>query len=146
MAANGRIAVVSGGARGMGAAHVERMAREGVQVLAGDVLVDDGKALESRLRAGGFDVRFRPLDVTSQADWAGAIAGAEEMQGQAVFSVRSPETSAACPESLLRLPLDSEARRLLYSLLLSAHMGERLVSVWFDADDDCRITQGQIHE
>lgn len=81
MAANGRIAIVSGGARGMGAAHVERMAREGVKVLAGDVLVDDGKALESRLRAAGLDVRFRSLDVTSQADWAGAVAGAEEAFG-----------------------------------------------------------------
>lgn len=81
MAGRNRIAVVSGGARGMGAAHVERIAREGVKVLAGDVLLDDGKALESRLRAKGHDVRFRRLDVTSQADWAAAVAGAEEAFG-----------------------------------------------------------------
>lgn len=81
MAGSNRIAVVSGGARGMGAAHVERIAREGVKVLAGDVLLDDGKALESRLRAKGHDVRFRRLDVTSQADWAAAVAEAEEAFG-----------------------------------------------------------------
>lgn len=81
MAANNRTAIVSGGARGMGAAHVERLAREGVKVLAGDVLVEEGKALESRLRAEGLDVRFRRLDVTSKADWAAAVAGAEEAFG-----------------------------------------------------------------
>lgn len=81
MAADNRIAIVSGGARGMGAAHVERMAREGVKVLAGDILTEDGKALESRLRGDGLDVRFQQLDVTSQADWSAAVAAAEKAFG-----------------------------------------------------------------
>jgi len=85
-------------------------------------------------------------DIQRETRVAFAGAGADESQGQAVFSVRSPESSAACPDGLLRLPLDSETHRLLYSLLLSAHFGERIVSLWSDLDDGCRITQGQLHD
>jgi NAD(P)-dependent dehydrogenase (short-subunit alcohol dehydrogenase family) len=65
----GKVALVSGGARGLGAAHVELFAEEGASVVFGDVLVEEGAALESRLRAQGLDVHFLPLDVTSADDW-----------------------------------------------------------------------------
>ena len=85
-------------------------------------------------------------DVQRETRVALALAGGDQVQGQAVFRVRAPESSAACADGLLRLPLDSETNRLLYSLLLSAHLGERIVSLWFDLDDGCRITQGQLHD
>jgi 3alpha(or 20beta)-hydroxysteroid dehydrogenase len=78
MEGQNNVALVSGGARGMGAAHVERLARGGYKVVAGDVLKEDGQALESRLRADGLDVRFHPLDVTNEGDWAAATAAAED--------------------------------------------------------------------
>ena len=64
----------------MGAAHAERLARGGFKVLAGDILDDDGLALEAQ----GLGVRYQKLDVTSEADWAAAVATAEEACGAPV--------------------------------------------------------------
>jgi 3alpha(or 20beta)-hydroxysteroid dehydrogenase len=70
----GRVAIITGGARGQGASHAERLAREGATVLTGDVLDDAGEETAARLRADGLDVTYRHLDVTDPADWAGAVA------------------------------------------------------------------------
>jgi 3alpha(or 20beta)-hydroxysteroid dehydrogenase len=72
----GRTALITGGARGQGAAHGRRLAEEGAAVLLGDVLEEAGEATAEALRADGHDVRFRRLDVTSPADWAAAIQAA----------------------------------------------------------------------
>ena len=75
----GRVAIVTGGARGQGASHAERLAREGATVLAGDVLDDAGEETAARLRADGLDVTYRHLDVTSPADWAAAVAACDRV-------------------------------------------------------------------
>jgi NAD(P)-dependent dehydrogenase (short-subunit alcohol dehydrogenase family) len=72
----GRVAIVTGGARGQGASHVERLAREGAVVISGDVLDDLGEEVAARLRAEGLDVAYRRLDVTAPADWAAAVDAA----------------------------------------------------------------------
>ena len=71
----GRVAIVSGGARGIGEAHVRALAGEGAHVVIGDVLGDEGSALAGQL---GDRVRFVSLDVTSEADWSAAVAAAEQ--------------------------------------------------------------------
>ena len=68
-ALEGKVALVTGGARGMGAATVRRFVADGAKVLFGDVLDEDGAALAAEL---GDAVRFRHLDVSSEADWAAA--------------------------------------------------------------------------
>ena len=85
-------------------------------------------------------------DVQVERKVAFDIVGVDEARGIGTFQVRSPNSSSACRGNILRLPLNEKSGLLLYSLLLNAHMGERLVSVWFDLDNDCRITQGQIEE
>ena len=72
----GRVAIVTGGARGQGASHVERLAREGAVVVSGDILDEAGEATAERLRADGLDVAYRRLDVTVPADWAAAVEAA----------------------------------------------------------------------
>jgi 3alpha(or 20beta)-hydroxysteroid dehydrogenase len=72
----GRAALISGGARGQGASHAERLAREGAVVVIGDVLDELGEETAARLRAGGLDVTYVHLDVTSPDDWAVAVAAA----------------------------------------------------------------------
>jgi 3alpha(or 20beta)-hydroxysteroid dehydrogenase len=69
----GRSVLVTGAARGQGAAHAERLAREGAQVLAVDVLDPEGEQLAASLRAEGLAVEYRHLDVTRAADWAAAV-------------------------------------------------------------------------
>jgi 3alpha(or 20beta)-hydroxysteroid dehydrogenase len=75
----GRVAIVTGGARGQGASHAERLAREGAQVLTGDVLDEAGEETAARLRGEGLDVAYRRLDVTSPDDWAAAVAACERL-------------------------------------------------------------------
>ncbi len=76
MRLEGKTALISGGARGQGAAHGRRLAEEGATVLLGDVLEDAGEAHARELRAAGLDVHFLRLDVTSPEDWSAAVAHA----------------------------------------------------------------------
>ena len=76
MRLEGRTAIISGGARGQGAAHGRRLAEEGAAVILGDVLEEAGQAHAAALREAGLDVRFRRLDVTSPADWDAAVRAA----------------------------------------------------------------------
>ncbi|MCH2173445.1 SDR family oxidoreductase [Myxococcota bacterium] len=69
-----KVALVTGGARGLGAATVRLMAGEGAKVVFGDVLEEEGAALADEL---GGQVAFLPMDVTEVADWNKAIALAQ---------------------------------------------------------------------
>lgn len=71
---DGRVALVTGGARGQGASHVERLAREGAVVYAGDVLDEEGAGLVADLSGQGLAVHYRHLDVTDADDWAAVVA------------------------------------------------------------------------
>jgi 3alpha(or 20beta)-hydroxysteroid dehydrogenase len=66
---DGRVAIIVGGARGQGASHVERLAREGATVIGFDVLDAAGEETAERLRADGLDVSYRLLDVSDPAGW-----------------------------------------------------------------------------
>lgn len=68
---DGKVVVVTGAARGQGAAEVELMAELGARVVACDVLDAEGTALAERL---GDAVRYRRLDVTEPADWSAVVA------------------------------------------------------------------------
>ena len=69
----GKVALISGGARGMGAAEARLFTHEGAQVVVGDVLEADGRALVESLTAKGHDAVFIRLDVTREADWQAAV-------------------------------------------------------------------------
>ncbi len=69
-----KVAFVSGGARGMGAAEAKMFAREGAKVVIGDVLDDDGRQTEAEINELGGECLFVHLDVASEASWASAVA------------------------------------------------------------------------
>lgn len=71
-----RVYVISGGARGLGAAQARRLVAEGGRVLIGDVLEEQGRALAAEL---GKACRFERLDVTNEGQWTEAVAAAESM-------------------------------------------------------------------
>ena len=73
---DGKVALVTGGARGLGAATVRLMLEEGARVVFGDVLDEEGEALAREL---GSDVVFLHMDVTEPQAWSTAIEAAQAM-------------------------------------------------------------------
>ena len=69
-----KVAFVSGGARGMGAAEAKLFAQEGAKVVIGDVLDEDGRKTEAEINELGGDCLFVHLDVSSEESWTSAIA------------------------------------------------------------------------
>lgn len=76
---DGKVALISGGARGMGASHARTFVAEGAKVIIGDVLEEEGRTLAKEL---GDDVRFLVHDVTSEADWQRAVQLAVDTFGK----------------------------------------------------------------
>ncbi|NKY41685.1 SDR family NAD(P)-dependent oxidoreductase [Cellulomonas septica] len=70
---DGSVALVSGGARGLGAAYVRALHAAGAAVVVGDVLVEEAQRLAADLGPGVLAV---PLDVTSEESWAAAVEAA----------------------------------------------------------------------
>ena len=66
---DGKVALISGGARGMGAAEAILFAREGARVVLGDILDAEGKRVEAEIAGKGGEAVYVRLDVTSEPDW-----------------------------------------------------------------------------
>lgn len=75
----GKVAFISGGARGLGASHARRFVREGARVVIGDLLEQPGRALAAEL--GAEHALFVRLDVTDEASWQFALEQAESRFG-----------------------------------------------------------------
>jgi NAD(P)-dependent dehydrogenase (short-subunit alcohol dehydrogenase family) len=69
----GRVILITGAARGIGAAACEVAAREGAAVVAADLLDGEGEALASAIRAKGGRAIYLRLDVSREPDWAAAM-------------------------------------------------------------------------
>ena len=69
----GKVALVTGGARGLGEAQSKLLADEGAKVAIGDVLPEDGNRVANDINASGGDAFFIHLDVTSEGEWQKAI-------------------------------------------------------------------------
>ena len=66
---DGKVAVITGAARGQGVAEAELFAGEGARVVLTDVLVDDGQQAAERIRTAGGEALFVRLDVSSAEEW-----------------------------------------------------------------------------
>lgn len=75
---DGKVVLISGGARGQGAAEARALVAEGGKVVIGDILHQDGEALAAEL---GPAARFVRHDVSSEADWQTAVEAAVELGG-----------------------------------------------------------------
>lgn len=75
---SGKVAIITGGARGMGAAHVRKLHAERAKVAFTDILVEEGEALAKEL---GESVKFMKHDVSKASDWEEVITGTEATFG-----------------------------------------------------------------
>ena len=78
----GRVAIVTGGARGQGAAHGEQLAREGATVVLTDILDAEGEAEAARQRAQGLPVEYAHLDVSKAGEWDALVEQSEGRHGK----------------------------------------------------------------
>jgi len=74
--ADGKVALISGGARGQGAAEARLFAQEGAKAIFGDVLDAEGTTVTAEIAESGGDTLFVHLDVTSEEDCRGATEAA----------------------------------------------------------------------
>lgn len=75
---SGKVAIVTGSARGMGASHARRFVAEGAKVVLTDMNEKAGNALADEL---GRNALFLPHDVTNEKDWARVVAKSEASFG-----------------------------------------------------------------
>jgi len=77
-----KVALISGGASGMGRATAEAFAREGATVVLGDIADDDAAAVAEQIRAAGGRAHHLHLDVADEADWMAAIGEVADRFGR----------------------------------------------------------------
>ena len=79
---DGKVALISGGARGQGALEAELFVSEGAKVVFGDVLDQEGAAVETKIKNAGGDATYVHLDVTRDDEWRRAVDLAESTYGK----------------------------------------------------------------
>jgi len=94
MRLQGKVALISGGSRGMGAVEAALFAKEGAKVVVGDVREDEGRSLVEKITGEGGDAVFVPLDVTKETDWETAVAEAVDRYGKLDVLVNNAGVSA----------------------------------------------------
>ena len=82
MRLEGKVAIISGGARGQGAAEARLFAQEGAKVVFGDVLDQEGKQVEAEINESGGEATYVHLDVSKEVDWIAAIETAVNRYGK----------------------------------------------------------------
>ena len=79
---DGKVTLISGGARGQGAVETALFTREGARVVFGDVLDGEGAEVETQVRGDGGDATYIHMDVTQEDDWRNAVKLAESKYGR----------------------------------------------------------------
>ena len=82
MRLEGKVALISGGARGQGAVEAKMFALEGAKVVFGDIRDQEGQQVEAEIRELGGEATYTHLDVTSEADWSSAVDTAVDRYGK----------------------------------------------------------------
>lgn len=73
MRLEGKVALITGGAHGMGAVEAKLFAREGAKVVIGDILEDEGRRVEAEIVEAGGEAMFLHIDVAREDDWSRGV-------------------------------------------------------------------------
>src|SRR5687768_3677183 len=119
---DGKVALITGGARGMGKAHARHFVAEGARVVIGDVLDERGGYVAGKL--GPEVCRYVHHDVTSETEWAAAVQATVDAFGRLDVLVNNAGvlTHATIAETTLE-----EFRRVLEVNLVGCFLGVKAV-------------------
>jgi 3alpha(or 20beta)-hydroxysteroid dehydrogenase len=118
---DGKVAVISGGARGIGAAEAQAFVAEGARVVIGDRRDDDGAETAAAL---GDAARFVHLDVTSAADWAALVEQTLSAFGRVDVLVANAGVNRVAP---IRELTEETFRMVVDTNLLGTFLGIKAV-------------------
>ncbi len=120
MRLDGKAAIISGGAHGMGAEEARLFASVGARVVISDVLEKEGKQVEAEIARSGGDAVFVRADVTSEEDWERTVRAAVSRCGKLDVLVNNAGIgSGQYPD-----PLDAEGwRRIMDVNATGAFLG-----------------------
>ena len=119
---DGKVALITGGARGMGKSHVRHFVAEGARVVFGDVRDDQGRYVAAGL--GEQSCRYIHHDVTTEDDWAAAVALAAEAFGRLDVLVNNAGILTFAP--IAEMPL-ADFRRVLEVNAVGCWLGMKAV-------------------
>ena len=119
---DGKVALITGGARGMGKSHVRHFVAEGARVVFGDVLDDKGAYVAAKL--GDESCRYLHHDVTNEADWDAAVGLALETFGALDVLVNNAGILTFAP--IADMPL-ADFRRVLEVNAVGCWLGMKAV-------------------
>ena len=94
---DGKVAIISGGARGQGATEARLFAQEGARVVLGDLLDEEGRLVEAEINEAGGEATYVHLDVTGEADWQAAVQAAVSKYGKLDILVNNAGISGGNP-------------------------------------------------
>ncbi len=118
----GKVAIVSGGGRGIGYAHVQALAGEGARVVSFDIKPGDGPSLVRRL--GEDRALFLEGDVTSSDDWSRIVLACEERFGEPTVLINN---AGICSPHRLEDVTEATYRRILDINLVGTFLGMQAV-------------------
>ena len=117
----GKVAIITGAARGMGAAHARRFVAEGAKVVLTDLNVKEGTALANEL---GENALFIEQNVTSADEWTNVVAQAEKTFGPVNVLINNAGISVS--KSFLQMT-EEEYRRIVDINQVSVFLGLKTV-------------------
>lgn len=119
---DGKIAIITGAARGQGAAEARRFVAEGARVMVTDVLDDEGQTLVDELGAAA---RWFHLEVSDEDSWNGLVAHCEDELGAPTVLVNNAGVLSFNPITEVE---PAEFRRVLEINLVGTFLGIRAVA------------------
>jgi NAD(P)-dependent dehydrogenase (short-subunit alcohol dehydrogenase family) len=96
-----KVAIVTGGANGMGAAESRLFAREGARVVVADVRDGDGKTLVDQITSAGGQARYAHLDVTQETEWQHVVSFTVETFGKLDILVNNAGISGGIASDIM---------------------------------------------
>jgi NAD(P)-dependent dehydrogenase (short-subunit alcohol dehydrogenase family) len=101
MRLEGKVAIVSGAASGMGAATARRFAKEGAKVVIADMLEEDGGKIAAEITRANGMAEFMRLDVTNEADWKSVVDATVQKYGKVDILVNNAGISGSAVSDML---------------------------------------------